>query len=345
MSRVHPPSSEVATPVKRSRTLPGAGTLLAASAAALAAAAVVNTYRARKAEREHPPGGRFVTAGGVRLHYFEAGEGPPVVLIHGNAVVAEDFLISGVFDRVAVRHRVIAFDRPGYGYSERPRGSSWTAAQQADLLWEACRRLGIEHPVIAGHSWGTLVALEMALRQPDGVKGLVLLAGYYAATLRYDVSLAVPSAIPLIGDVLRYTLSPLVGTALLPLDYKAVFAPRPVPASFLRRFPGDLLVRPSQIRAESQDGVTMMQAARALRDRLPHLHQPVIIMTGTEDRIVDHESHSVWLHRRLPNSELHVLPGVGHMVHYAAPERVAEAIETVAAVGSGAKPAQHAAPA
>ena len=91
--------------------------ILAASAAALAVAALYNTYRTRKVERDHPPGGQFVSVDGVRLHYLEAGKGPPVVLVHGNVVTAEDWVMSGVFDRIARNHRVIAFDRPGYGYS------------------------------------------------------------------------------------------------------------------------------------------------------------------------------------------------------------------------------------
>ena len=91
------------------------GKILAASAAALAAAALYNTYRTRQVERDHPPGGQFVSVDGVRLHYLEAGKGPPVVLIHGNVVTAEDWVMSGVFDRIARNHRVIAFDRPGYG--------------------------------------------------------------------------------------------------------------------------------------------------------------------------------------------------------------------------------------
>jgi hypothetical protein len=62
--------------------------VLAASAAALAAAALYNTYRARQVERQHPPAGRFVDVDGVRLHYLERGEGPPVVLLHGNVVTS-----------------------------------------------------------------------------------------------------------------------------------------------------------------------------------------------------------------------------------------------------------------
>ena len=57
--------------------------ILASAAATLAAMTAYNVYRARKAEREHPPVGQFVTVGGIRLHYIERGEGPPVVLLHG----------------------------------------------------------------------------------------------------------------------------------------------------------------------------------------------------------------------------------------------------------------------
>ncbi len=126
MTAARPHASHPPAPPARLRASPGrsrAAAVLAGSAAALAAAALYNAYRARRAEREHPPAGRFLDVDGVRLHYLErgegqgGGEGPPVVLIHGNVVTAEDWALSGVLDRVAARgHRVVAFDRPGYGH-------------------------------------------------------------------------------------------------------------------------------------------------------------------------------------------------------------------------------------
>lgn len=306
------------------------GRLLAVSAAALAAAALYNTYRARKAEREHPPSGHFVTVDGVRLHYLERGVGAPTVLLHGNLVIAEDFIWSGVFDQAAARHRVIAFDRPGYGYSDRPRGSPWSPAEQAELLCQAFARLGIVRPVVVGHSWGALVALALALNHPDAVRGLVLLSGYYAPVLRGDALLSALPAVPAIGDVLRYALSPLLGSALQPLALKAVFALQPVPERFARQFPHRFPVRPAQIRAEAQDSATMMPAALGMRERYRDLRLPTVILAGTEDRVVDHERHSVWLHQSIPDSTLRLVDGVGHMIHYAVPDQVAAAIEAVA---------------
>jgi len=108
------------------------GTLLGV-AAALGATALWNYIQARRAEREHPPMGRFVEVDGVRLHYVDRGHGRPVVLLHGNMMLIEDWALSGVLDMAASHHRVLAFDRPGYGRSECTRDRIWTPAAQADL--------------------------------------------------------------------------------------------------------------------------------------------------------------------------------------------------------------------
>ncbi len=187
---------------------------------ALAASAAVNYALAKRAERRNPPQGRFITIDGVRLHYLERGSGPAVVLLHGLGSLTNEMTASGIIDPLAADHRVIVFDRPGFGYSERPRGRIWTPAAQAALLRQALDKLGVSRPVIVGHSWGTMVALEMALRDPDRTAGLVLLAGYYFPTLRLDVALGFWPAVPVVGDVLRYAVSPWLGRLSKPLLYK-----------------------------------------------------------------------------------------------------------------------------
>ena len=122
--------------------------LIGACALALGAAYVA--YRARKAERDHPPAGRFLEVDGVKLHYFERGEGSPVVLLHGNGAIATDFEGSGLIDKLAARHRVIAFDRPGFGFSERPRKRIWSPRAQAALLARALAQLEVQPAVVVG---------------------------------------------------------------------------------------------------------------------------------------------------------------------------------------------------
>ena len=314
-----------ATVAKRSRN----GAVLAGSAAAaMAGMALWNTYRAKKVRRDHPPRGRFVAVDGAQLHYLEKGGGQPVVFLHGNVVTAEDFYLSGLLDLASERQcHAVAFDRPGFGYSDRPRGAMWTPARQADLFRQAFVKLGIERPVVVGHSLGTLVALALALDHPDAVSGLVLLSGYYRPTLRADVPLFSLAAIPVIGDLIRYTVGPLFGAALLPLATKGMFSPVPVPERFAKGFPHGMPIRPSQIRAEAQDTATMGSAVAAMQRRYRELRMPVVIMAGTMDRIVDHRKHAVRLHQEIAQSALRLVPGVGHMLHYAVPEQVVDAIE------------------
>jgi pimeloyl-ACP methyl ester carboxylesterase len=85
-------------------------------------------------------------------------------------------------------------------------------------------------------------------------------------------------------------------------------------------------VRPGQIRAESQDGVAMIPGAFAIRHRYQELTIPVVIMAGTKDRVVS-PKQPARLHAQIPHSVLRLVPDVGHMLHYAVPEEVAEAVE------------------
>lgn len=220
----------------RKKRLPTGLVVAGTVTAALGAVATWVTQRSRRAERTHPPEGRFVTVDGVRIHYLDQGEGAPVILLHGNLVHAKDFVVSGVVERLARHHRVLAFDRPGFGHSERPRNRLWTAAEQAKLIHGAFSQLGVAQPIVLGHSWGTLVALELALRASAAVQKLILVSGYYFPTARGDVAIAAPPAIPLIGDVLRYTVLPLAARLTLNKTVKTMFAPQPVPPNFCPHF-------------------------------------------------------------------------------------------------------------
>lgn len=299
----------------------------------LAGAALVASFlyvraKTRQAELENPPEGKFVEVDGVRLHYTEHGEGPPLVLLHGVGITHSDFDTSGLTAHLARHHRVYIFDRPGFGHSERPRTTVWTPNAQAQLLHRALEQLGVERPVVLGHSWGTLVALAMGIAFPAHVRGLVLLSGYYYPSVRLDAPLMSPPAIPIIGDLLRYTLSPLLGRLLWPLLTKQIFSPAPVPDRF-RRLPVWMMLRPSQLRASAADSALMIPSAMVLKKHYPELSMPVAIIAGSGDHVVDTAHNSTRLHGDILHSTLKVEPGVGHMVHYAHPEAIVQAVEAV----------------
>jgi pimeloyl-ACP methyl ester carboxylesterase len=301
---------------------------LLAGAICLGALAVVNQLVARRAERKHPALGSFITVDGVRLHYSERGNGPPVVLIHGNAVTGDDWNTSGVAALLARDHRVIIFDRPGFGYSDRPRGHLWTPTQQADLLHKALAQLGVEQPIIVGHSWGTLVALAFAARHPADTVGLVLLSGYYFWTFRPDVLLVAPGALPILGDVLRYTISPLLGWLQMPLLKWAMFSPATISGRFRAEYASAMALRPSQIRATSVDGALMIPGALGLRAHYKNLTMPTVIIAGKGDKVV-FKRNSERLQLSIPGSSLQIVNGAGHMVHHFAPNQVSEAVASV----------------
>lgn len=305
-----------------------AGRAALVGAAALGALALVNHAAARRAERRNPPRGRFVEVDGVRLHYSDRGAGRPVVLVHGNAVTGDDYDVSGVAGRLIEHHRVIVFDRPGFGHSQRPRGRMWTAMEQAELLHRALQRLGVERPVVVGHSWGAIVALALAARHPADTAGLVLVSGYYFWTLRPDVLLAAPGAVPVLGDLLRYTVSPWLGRLVMPLLKRAMFAPLAVPARFRSAYSDGMALRPSQIRASSADGALMIPGALVNRRHYGQLAMPVAIMAGADDKVVFARS-ARRLQACIPGSALEIVARAGHMVHYAVPGQVVEMVERV----------------
>jgi pimeloyl-ACP methyl ester carboxylesterase len=305
---------------------------VAAAALLLGTMATANYMLGRRAERRHPPRGRFVEADGVRLHFLEHGTGQPVVLLHGNGAMAEDFEISGVFDRLAAQHRVIAFDRPGFGHSDRPRDRVWSASEQATLIRRALHQLDIRNPIILGHSWGTMVALEMALGEPQDTRGLVLISGYYIPTARTDVPLMAGPAIPVIGDLIRYTVSPLLGWLLAPMLFRKLFAPALVTDEFRLSFPVGMALRPWQIRASAADTALMVPGAARLAERYSDLNVPAIILGATGDKIVDTERQACGLHRKLRHNQLWLVGGTGHMLHHTNPEEVVAAVAGLAAL-------------
>jgi pimeloyl-ACP methyl ester carboxylesterase len=305
------------------------GTIAASAMVGIGAIALINGALARLAERRNPPKGNFIDVDGVRLHYLEKGTGSPVVLLHGNQTMGDDFEISGVLDMVAKKHRVIAFDRPGFGHSERPRETVWTASAQADLIRKALLQLGVEKPVLVGHSWGGLLALTYALDHPADTGAILLLSGYYFPSARLDVAMAKLAAMPVLGDVLRHTISPLLGWLTGPLVLKTVFAPSKVAERFKREFPFSMALRPSQIRATVGDAALMVSGAARLTGRYEELAMPVAIMAGRGDRIVDIGPQPERLNALVPQSALQIVDGTGHMLHHEFPDQVAATIEAL----------------
>lgn len=306
--------------------------------ASLIAATLVNRRMAKNAERDNPPTGKFVSVDGVRLHYIDRGEGTPLVMLHGNGSMVQDFESSGLIDLAVRKYRVIAFDRPGFGHSERPRTVIWTAKAQAELIHKALAQIGIERPIVLGHSWGASVALALAQEYPQTVSGLVLASGYYYPTVRLDVVAMAGPAIPLVGDIVRHAISPILGRLMWPAALRMIFGPAPVPAKFAR-FPKEMALRPSQLRAAAAEAALMIPGAVSQSGGYEKISLPVVIVAGQRDRLIDIDEQSARLHGDITQSLFRRVSDAGHMVHQTSPEAVMSAIDEAADAGKrGADP-------
>ena len=294
---------------------------------------VRRSYRSKGvAEQAAPAQGRFLDLPTSRLHYVEKGpsSGTPVVMLHGNGGTARHFTHS-LFDALPADMRAIAIDRPGSGYSTpRADGDARLGAQAATIA-AAIEKLGLEKPVLVGHSFGGSLALRIALEHPGLVRALVLLA---PATIPFT-----PKP-PIGGDAIEnaFARKAVAWTVAVPAAAKAgekmaaaVFAPHPVPEDFAIEGGGVLTLRPGQIVAMLTDTAVLQPGLRAQQDRYGELTLPITVLFGDTDAILDPEAHIDALRAAAPQTVAQRVSGAGHMLPITAPQEVAAAIRAAAA--------------
>jgi len=276
------------------------------------------------------PPGQFLTAAGVLIHYVRRGDGPPVVYVHGAKGSVYDFVLS-IGDRVAERYTAVAFDRPGSGFSGRAPHDGGSPQAQAAVLRAAAAKLGLERPVLVGHSLGAAVALAWALDAPAEVAAVVTLGGYVlplggpppwvVALMRSRTTLRA------VGRLGRSRLGrPLVESAV-----RRAFYPGRPPQEYLR-IASALALDEARLLSDGDDRKSAEAGLRALQPRYALLDTPVVIVVGEQDRMVP-PSMSEKLHALLPQAEIVRLPAAGHMPQFTAPGAVLTAVDRAAELG------------
>ena len=297
--------------------------------------AVFTWVHTRRVERLYPATGRFMEIEGCRLHFLEQGpsDAEPlgtIVLLHGAmSNLVESMLVLG--SGLASRYRVIAFDRPGHGWSRRRRGIGGAQpAWQAAIIAEALRRLEVRNAVVAGHSWSGAVVPHFGLDHTDVTGALFILSGVthpwpggYISW--YDRLTASP-----LGWLFARTLAIPIGRLLFRSAARKSFSPQPVPPGFLEKAFIPLLLRPAAFHANSRDIAVLHDAVTRQSDRYGEIRLPAIVMGGDLDEVVWTDLHSRSFARDVAGAELLVLPGVGHLPQYARPDLVLSAIEALA---------------
>ena len=283
---------------------------------------------ARKATSLVPAVGRFATVDGVRLHYLDEGAGPPIVMLHGLASQLQSFTYA-LAERVRGSHRILMIDRPGSGYSQA--GDAATLREQARLVAGLMAQLGIERALVVGHSLGGALALALAVDHPERVAGLALLSP--ATQPQTEVPPAL-KALAIRSDLLRWiigwTLAVPASTRNRDQVLGALFGPDRVAEDFGTRGGALLLARPSAYRNACRDLVEAGGEFGAYAARHGEIRVPVGVLFGDGDNILDPRIHGEGLRRSLPDLDLQLLAGGGHMIPLVRADETAAFIEKMA---------------
>ena len=303
----------------------------AALAGLLALALVLFTARtARRVEAALPPVGTFLDVDGARLQYVDRGRGPAILMIHGLGGQVRHFTHSLV-ERLEGEFRVVVMERPGAGHSARAPGASAAPRAQAETVASFIQALGLERPLVVGHSLGGAVALALAAEHPELVRGLALVApltGLEDAPPTAFRTLYVRS--PAIRWLVAWTLATPAALLRRKAALAVIFGPERMPRDYPTAGGGMLSMRPRSYVAAATDLVAIRDDMPAIIARYASLRVPVGILFGTGDRILDHEVHGVAMRARVPNLRLELVEDAGHMLPVTRPDRVAAFVRDVA---------------
>jgi len=288
----------------------------------LAGSALLTVRLVRRAEADYPPAGPSIEVDGVRLHYLDKGQGRPVILIHGFRGSAYDFEVS-ISKRLARHCRVIAFDRPGHGYSASLPDDQHSLFVEARQLHAAALLLGLERPLLVGYSLGGAVAMAYADAYPDDVAGVVTIAGHVMPYQLHLGPLAFFAKRPWIAGVLSNTLLVPVGRVLGRGILKRACFPQPVPSSYSRAALS-MALRPRTIRYAPAELRRSAGELRELAQRYSSLPVHVTVLSGRQDA-VSGINEARYFHGRLASSTL-VVPDGGHALHATHPDVVVAAV-------------------
>lgn len=297
-------------------------------AVVLALAYAYSRLHLARARRRRPATGEFVEVDGVRVHYVRKGQGPPVVCLHGLAGFLQDFTHTPIVDRLSERFDVVALDRPGYGHSTRPDPDLSDVREQADWLVRLFDELGIEAPIVVGHSLGGGLAMALAVRHPERVRGLVLLAPYVYPNTEPDDWIHALPRLPLIRSTIGHLFVAPVTRLLEPWFVSASFSPQPIPDDYHELWL-DLVTQPDHFDSTIEEVRAIDPALADLRTRYPTVEVPTVVITGSDDRSVVPGLNARRLVDELPDAELEFLEGYGHMVPWTHPGLVIDAVDAV----------------
>ncbi len=283
---------------------------------------VLATQRiARRAERLVPPAGKFVEIDGNRIHFVDKGEGRPIVFVHGLGGQLHHFL-HPTFPLLP-GFRLIALDRPGSGYSVRGADATARLPEQARAVADFVRELGLQRPLLVGHSLGGTIALTVAMNHPDSISGVVALAPltHMEPEIRVEFK-----GLYIKSRLKRWLISrtTAVPTSLkyAPQTLDFVFGPQKYPEDYIVAGGGMLGLRPSHFFATASDIVAIEQDLAEIEKRYGEIAMPAAMMFGSADRVLDPVRHGLPMREKIPGLDFELIEGQGHMLQFMSRDQV-----------------------
>ncbi len=277
-----------------------------------------------------------ISLGGVSVNYVEAGKGPPLLFLHGLGGSWKDW--AAVLPAFASAYHVLAMDFPGFGDSDKP-DAEYTIDWLTGIVGKFLEAKGLDGVILAGHSMGAVVALNIAARPDSPVRKLAITdpvgIGDKAEFISYVLTkkiLGEESSWGSVEGTMREKFKGMVE--------RFVKNRKPGTArEFFESVPG---VPFSETPLLPMTPSVQMSASIIdfdIRPRLSFIRQPTLILWGEKDPIARSQD-APWLQKEIRNSRLVLFPGVGHSPMMEDPVRYNEELQKFLQEGDASGPAR-----
>ena len=282
--------------------------------------------REARIEARYPPLGQMVEVNGKRVQAYVTGSGPDLVMIHGSSGNMRD-LILALEDTLAPHFRVIIFDRPGLGYSDRLSAQGDTFIDQAMILRDAAKKLGADKPIVLGHSLGGIVSMAWATHAPDDLSALALIS---PVVMPFDTPTSTYYKInkhPIIGPFVNHFIGAFHYEGAIQNGLDEVFAPDPPPAGYREKMGVELVLRPKTIQSNARQRNQIHEQIRALEADYDNVRVPIEILHGDLDTTVSLKIHAEGLKNRIDDINVTIWQDQGHMPHHFKQADILDAVQ------------------
>jgi haloalkane dehalogenase len=263
---------------------------------------------------EYPFESHFLGISGHRLHYIDEGEGPVVVMVHGNPTWS--YYYRNIISILAETHRVIAIDHMGCGLSDKPQDYPYTLDQHISNLQYLLQYLNVDKYSLIVHDWGGAIGMGCAVRSPRRIERIAVMNTAAFRSSRIPLRIRI-CRWPIIGALLVRGLNGFAGPALsmavekpLPKETaQAYIAPY---NSWQNRVAIHGFVRDIPLNSRHRSYSTLVAIEKGL-SLIKEMHIPLLLLWGGKDFCFDEVFYREWC-VRFPDAQRHYFPDGGHYI-------------------------------